>query len=277
MRGIILAGGKGTRLLPATKSVNKHLLPIGKSCKPMIQHCVEKMVSAGIIDIMVVTGGEHFGGIAEFLGSGVQFGCKFTYRIQDNAGGIAEALKLADGFVRPGERMCVILGDNIFEDDLGRTVSRYKKMPDGMAMVVLKDVPDPERFGVANLHPATEENKVRDLTAGHFFRDADICGVSDILLTISSIVEKPKEPYSHYAVTGIYFYGHEVFEIIDTLKPSARGELEITDVNNAYLKNGMLGYDLFQGWWTDAGTRDSYDRANRLVAGLHKGEDSTNP
>lgn len=271
MKGVILAGGKGTRLGCLTKVMNKHLLPI--CSKPMIQYSVEKMVSAGIKQILIVTGGEHFGSIAEYLGSGRNFNCDFSYRIQDNAGGIAEALKLADGFVRSGERMCVILGDNIFEDDLGRIVLRYEKMKENMAMVVLKNVLDPERFGVANLQPSMEVNKIRDLSAEYFFRDAKMCGVNDLYLMISSIVEKPQNPESHYAVTGVYFYGYDVFEIIDNLEPSKRGELEITDVNNAYLEKEMLGYDLFQGWWTDAGTRESYERANKLVAGQYKAED----
>lgn len=234
LKGIILAGGNGTRLLPLTRSVNKHLLPIGG--KPMLQHCVEKFTEAGITDIMVVTGGEHFGGIAEFLGSGKNYGCNFTFRVQDTAGGIAQALGLAEGFVRPGESMCVLLGDNIFEQSLFPFVETYAKRLFG-AMVLLKEVPDPQRFGV----PKFEGDE------------------------IVSIVEKSYDPPSCYAVTGIYFYDSRVFSIIRGLKPSGRGEMEITDVNNAYIDARQMGHVKMTGWWTDAGTHESYRRANELV------------
>jgi len=266
MKGVILAGGTGSRLYPLTKVSNKHLLPVGD--KPMIQHCVEKLTEADIYDILVVTGGDHIGHIAEFLGSGAQFGCSITYKIQEEAGGIAQALGLAKGFVREGESMCVILGDNLFQDDLRNIVYKFERMPEsGNAMVVLKEVDDPDRFGVANLEPCVDGVIYRDLPASRIFKDAGICGIGDLRLRISSIEEKPTEPKSNYAVTGVYFYEYGVFDLVDGLEPSGRGELEITDVNNAYLLRGKLCYDLFDGWWTDAGTHESYQRANRLVSG----------
>lgn len=231
MKGLILAGGNGTRLMPLTKSVNKHLLPIGN--KPMLQHCVDKLIGAGIHEVMVVTGGEHLGGIAEFLGSGHRFNCEFTFRVQEEAGGIAQALGLAEGFVGDGS-VCVLLGDNIFEDSLSLMNAYY---PNKGAMVVLKQVDDPQRFGVAKL------------------RNGTIC----------KILEKPKTPPSNLAVTGIYFYDNHVFDIIKTLKPSGRGELEITDVNNKYIESGCMAYWTMKGWWTDAGTHESYRLANKLV------------
>ena len=241
IKGVILAGGNGTRLLPLTRAVNKHLLPIGG--KTMLQHCVEKMVSARIKDIMVVTGGEHLGGIAEFLGSGKDFDCNVTYRVQEEAGGIAQALLLADGFIGPFDRMCVLLGDNIFENELTPLVDGYyKKHID--AMVVLKQVSDPARFGVATIGP--------------------ISGCND-QLGIVKIVEKPTIPESELAVTGIYFYSNGVFDIIRNCKPSGRGELEITDVNNAYVESGKMSFMMIKGWWTDAGTHESYQLANKLV------------
>ncbi len=239
MKGIILAGGNGTRLYPLTKAVNKHLLPVhGRS---MLHHCVDKMTEASIHDILVITGGEHLGGIAEFLGSGKEFNCNLTYRVQEKAGGIAEALDLAKGFINPHELMCVLLGDNIFEDSLKPYVKNYiahvQEKKDPSAMVLLKEIEDPSRFGVAALC----DNK------------------------IVQIVEKPQEFISHHAVTGIYFYPYQVFDIISTLKPSARGELEITDVNNYYVKQGTLYHDFLNGWWTDAGTHESFAKANDLM------------
>jgi glucose-1-phosphate thymidylyltransferase len=233
MKGIILAGGTGSRLFPLTKVTNKHLLPVGR--KPMIYHPVEKLVRAGVREILVVTGVDHMGDVVNLLGSGRDFGCAFTYKVQDQAGGIAQALGLASDFARD-EPMCVILGDNIFEDELGGEVRAYEAVGKG-ARILLKEVPDPERYGVAEL-------------AGD---------------RIVGIEEKPKKPKSRFAVTGVYFYDPEVFSIIATLKPSARGELEITDVNNAYLARGALRYGIMSGWWTDAGTFDSLDLANRLV------------
>jgi glucose-1-phosphate thymidylyltransferase len=238
MKGVILAGGNGTRLLPMTKAVNKHLLPVGG--KPMLQHCVEKMTKAGINDILIVTGGNHLGGIAEFLGSGKEFGCNVTYRVQDEAGGIAQALALAEGFANR-DSICVLLGDNIFKDSLGSLLSQYERSDCQGAMVVLKPVPDPSRFGVACTLGATDK--------------------------VLKIVEKPKFPESSLAVTGIYFYDEQVFGIIRTCKPSDRGELEITDVNNAYIRLDQLHFTMLSGWWTDAGTPESYLRANDLVRG----------
>lgn len=239
MKGVILAGGNGTRLMPLTKSVNKHLLPIGN--KPMLQHCVDKMTGAGIRDILVVTGGEHLGGIAEFLGSGCRFNCRFTFRVQEEAGGIAQALGLAEGFAEGG-KICVILGDNIFKADLASFINTYniQTCSDNgyRAMVVLKTVKDPQRFGVAVFNKK---------------------GV------MSGIVEKPNNPPSNLAVTGIYFYDDSVFKIIRTLKPSGRGELEITDVNNEYIRWSRLAHMTMTGWWTDAGTHESYRLANKLV------------
>jgi glucose-1-phosphate thymidylyltransferase len=233
MKGIILAGGTGSRLFPLTKVTNKHLLPVGH--KPMIFYPVQKLTEAGIDEILVVTGVEHMGDVVNLLGSGREFGCRFTYKVQDEAGGIAQALGLAENFAA-GVPICVILGDNVFQDPLGPFVSAFERQRRG-ARVVLKRVEDPQRFGVAEV----EDGR------------------------IARIVEKPKAPRSDLAVTGIYFYDGRVFDLIRTLKPSARGELEITDVNNHYLRKGELHHDVFQGWWTDAGTFDSLHRANELA------------
>ena len=241
MKGVLLAGGNGTRLLPLTRVCSKHLLPVGG--KPMLQHCVEKMVECGLTDILVITGGEHLGGIAEFLGSGKDFGCKVTYRVQDEAGGIAQALALAEGYVSSGEPMCVLLGDNIFESSMRPLMGAYAAQCRQGAMVVLKVVNDPGRFGVATIGDKKKN-------------------------VITKIVEKPKNPESHLAVTGIYFYDRQVFEIIRTCKPSGRGELEITDVNNAYVDAGQMRFVTLDGWWTDAGTHESYQLANQLVMGV---------
>ncbi len=233
MKGIILAGGTGSRLFPLTKVTNKHLLPVGR--EPMIFHPVRKLTEAGIDEILVVTGVDHMGDVVNLLGSGKEFRCRFTYKVQDEAGGIAQALGLAENFAA-GVPVCVILGDNVFEDSLGPFVSAFERRRRG-ARIVLKRVEDPQRFGVAEV-------------------EGD---------RIVRIVEKPRTPRSDLAVTGIYFYDGNVFDVIRTLRPSARGELEITDVNNAYLKRGELAYDLLKGWWTDAGTFDSLHRANELV------------
>ena len=232
MVGVILAGGNGIRLLPMTKILNKHVLPLA-SGKLMIQHSVEKLSEAGINRILVVTGGNHFGGIAEYLGSGKDFGVNLTYRVQDNPNGIAGALSLAEGFAG-SESMCVILGDNIFEDSLENAYGNYSGKG---AQIVLTEVNDPQRFGVAVIR----DGKVQE------------------------IVEKPNHPDSNYIVTGIYFYDNSVFDIIRRLNPSDRGELEITDVNNAYLENGGMSHTYLHGWWTDAGTHESYRRANDLI------------
>lgn len=235
MKGIILAGGTGSRLFPLTKVTNKHLLPVGR--KPMIFHPVLKLIEAGITDILIVTGIEHMGDIVNLLGSGKEFGCEFTYRVQDEAGGIAQALNLAKEFAGD-EKIAVILGDNIFEDKLQPFVEVYKKQKKG-AMVLIKEVSDSQRFGVVEL-----QNE-----------------------RIISIEEKPKKPKSNFAITGIYFYDSQVFKIIKTLKPSGRGELEISDVNLAYLSKGELNYQILSGWWTDAGTFGSLERATLLVEG----------
>lgn len=233
MKGIILAGGTGSRLYPLTKVTNKHLLPVGKY--PMIYHSIYKLKEADINDILIVTGRDHMGDVVNLLGSGFEFGVTFSYKVQDQAGGIAQALGLAKNFAKD-ESMVVILGDNVFSDSLTEYVNNFKKQGTG-AKVLLQQVQDPERYGVAEL-------------------DGN---------TITSIEEKPKSPKSPYAVTGVYMYDADVFDIISTLKPSGRGELEITDVNNAYIEKGMLTYDILSGWWTDAGTHDSLAYANELM------------
>lgn len=235
MKGIVLAGGSGSRLFPLTKVTNKHLLPVGQV--PMIFHPVLKLLEAGITEVLVVTGVEHMGHVVSLLGSGRDFGCEFTYRVQDEAGGIAQALALAKHFAF-GDRMVVILGDNIFEDSIKEYVKNFAVQKSG-ARIILKEVPDPERFGVAELE-------------------------GDRVIRIE---EKPKKPNGNLAVTGIYMYDSEVFEIIKHLKPSARGEMEITDVNNAYIASNELAYDIFKGWWTDAGTFESLHTANDLLRG----------
>jgi len=231
MKGIVLAGGTGSRLFPLTKVTNKHLLPIGE--KPMIYYPIEKMTEAGIDEILIVTGTDHMGDVVSLLGSGKDFGCKFTYKVQDEAGGIAQALGLAENFVGD-DNMLVILGDNIFSASLKKAVHEFK---DDGAHILIKEVDDPTRYGVPELDG---EN-------------------------IVSIEEKPENPKSSYCVTGIYIYDNSVFEIVKTLKPSHRGELEITDVNNHYIERNQLGYTEIEGWWTDAGTHASYKVANRLV------------
>jgi len=238
MKGVILAGGSGSRLYPLTKVTNKHLLPVGKI--PMIYHPIKKLTEAGIKDILVVTGVEHMGEVVNLLGSGRDFRCRFTYKVQDEAGGIAQALFLAREFA-DDERIVVILGDNVFEDPLTPFISRFKKQKKG-ARILVKEVSDPQRFGVVE------------------FKNGKI-------LTIE---EKPKKPRSKFVVTGIYFYDPEVFEIVRTLRPSHRGELEISDVNNQYLKKNLLEYDILSGWWTDAGTFESLERATLLIEGRVK-------
>ena len=232
-KGVVLAGGTGSRLMPLTKVTNKHLLPIGK--KPMIYYPIEKLTSIGINKILIVTGVEYMGDVVGLLGSGREFGCQFTYKVQDEAGGIAQALGLAEGFSH-GDQLVAILGDNIFEANLKQYADRFISQKIG-ARVLLKQVANPQRFGVAEI----SDGKV------------------------ISIEEKPKKPGSDYIITGIYFYDDAVFDIIRTLKPSARGELEISDVNNAYIAKSQLEYDILDGWWTDAGTFESLNRANKLV------------
>jgi glucose-1-phosphate thymidylyltransferase len=241
VKGIVLAGGTGSRLFPLTKVTNKHLLPVGK--EPMIFHPIKKLLEAGITEIMIITGTEHMGDVVGLLGSGKDFNCQFTYRVQDMAGGIAQALGLCESFVGQ-DRCCVILGDNIFEASLSEGLKRFQEQPGGAALF-LQEVPDPQRYGVATVNGDK----------------------------ITKIVEKPKNPESSMAVTGIYMYDHSVFTVIRTLRPSGRGELEITDVNNAYLEKGQLTWTRLDGYWTDAGTFDSWKHANDLVLG--SGEPAT--
>ena len=240
MKGIILAGGTGSRLYPLTKVTNKHLLPVGKY--PMIFHSVAKLKEADVHDILIVTGKEHMGDVVSLLGSGREMGVSFTYKVQDEAGGIAQALGLAEQFVGD-DSMVVILGDNIFSDSIAPYVQGFQKQRKG-AKILIQEVHDPNRYGV----PELEEDR------------------------IVSIEEKPQDPKSNYAVTGIYMFDARVFDIIRTLKPSGRGELEITDVNNAYIARNELTYGILQGWWTDAGTHSSLARANELSQDLVFGE-----
>lgn len=209
----------------------------------MVFHAVYKLKQAGLTDILLVTGKEHMGDVVSLLGSGSEMGVSFTYKVQDEAGGIAQALGLAEQFVG-NDQMVVILGDNVFADDITPYVEHFRNQRTG-AKILIQKVPDPSRFGV----PELEGDR------------------------IISIEEKPQNPKSSYAVTGIYMYDHHVFEIIRSLKPSARGELEITDVNNAYIKRGELTFDVLQGWWTDAGTHSSLARANELAKDLVYGEE----
>ena len=233
MKGVILAGGTGTRLYPLTKVTNKHLLPIGK--EPMIYHPVKQLVSAGITSILVVTSTNHMGDVVNLLGSGKDFNCDFTYKVQETAGGIAHALALAEDFAN-GEKIAVILADNIFEYSMKPYADNFLKQKDG-ARVLLKEVGDPERFGVA----AMDEYHVLE------------------------IEEKPDDPKSNFAVVGLYFYDNKVFNIIRDLKPSDRGELEITSVNNIYIASEELQYDIVKGKWTDAGTFESIQDANDIL------------
>ncbi len=234
MKGVVLAGGLGSRLHPLTRITNKHLLPVYD--KPMIYYPIQALVNAGITDILVVTGGNHSGDFLTLLGNGKDFGLQhLNYTYQQGEGGIAEALGLAEYFAA-GKKICVILGDNIFERSIARAAEAFRGGPGG-AQILLKEVPDPERFGVPEFDG---ERIVR-------------------------IVEKPKDPPSRYAVTGVYMYDARVFEIIRTLRPSGRGELEITDVNNAYIESGGLTWAVLDGWWTDAGTFPSLFRASELV------------
>jgi glucose-1-phosphate thymidylyltransferase len=235
MKGVILAGGLGTRLFPLTKITNKHLLPVYD--RPMIYYPIEALVKAGIDDIMIVTGGRKSGDFLSLLGNGKDFGLKhLNYTYQEGEGGIAEALGLAEHWAK-GDSVCVILGDNIIERSIKKAVDDFKGQKKG-AKILLKEVPDPERFGVATV----QNGKVL------------------------KIVEKPANPQSNYAVIGIYMYDGRVWDIIKTLKPSDRGELEITDVNNWYLQDGSMTYEILNGWWTDAGTFKSLHHSATLVA-----------
>jgi glucose-1-phosphate thymidylyltransferase len=235
MKGIVLAGGMGSRLFPLTKITNKHLLPIYD--KPMIYYPIQTLVDAGIQDILLVTGGRNSGDFLRLLGNGKEFGLKHVnYTYQEGEGGIADALALAEHFA-DGDNICVILGDNILEKSIKEAVQAFEKQGRG-ARILLKEVPDAERFGVAEMNGSR----------------------------ILSIEEKPKKPKSNYAVTGIYMFDGTVFDKVKKLVPSGRGELEITDVNNAYIKDGTMTYSFVDGWWTDAGTFESLLRATNLVA-----------
>ena len=235
MKGVVLAGGTGSRLSPLTRVTNKHLLPICN--KPMVYYPIQTLVNAGIEEILLVTGGNNAGDFLRLLGNGRDFGLRhLNYTYQEGNGGIAEALGLAEYFAA-GQQICVILGDNIIENNICHAVENFKKEKDG-AKILLKEVEDAQRFGVAEVR----ENRVLN------------------------IEEKPKLPRSNFAVTGIYFYDSTVFEKIKRLSPSGRGELEITDVNNFYIEEGKLSYEMLDGWWTDAGTFESLLRANNLVA-----------
>ncbi len=235
MKGIILAGGLGQRLHPLTKVTNKHLLPVYD--RPMIHYPLQTLVDAGIRDIMVVTGGNSAGDFLRLLGNGKQFGLQHIhYGYQEGEGGIAAALQEAQFFAGE-DSLCILLGDNIIEGSIRVARDAYEAQGGG-ARIVLKEVPDPQRFGV----PVLEDGRV------------------------VRIDEKPEKPASSYAVTGIYFYDTHVWEILRTLVPSDRGELEITDVNNHYIREGHMEYDILEGWWTDAGTFESLLHANQLVA-----------
>ena len=234
MKGVVLAGGTGSRLFPLTKITNKHLLPIYD--KPMIYYPIQTLVDAGIEDILLVTGGKNSGDFLRLLANGKEFGAHLHYTYQEGEGGIADALSLAERFAG-SDPICVILGDNIIESSIRAAVEDFRTHCKG-AKILLKEVQDAERFGVAEIQG--------DRIAG--------------------IEEKPKKPKSNYAVTGIYMYDSSVFTKIKTLVPSGRGELEITDVNNAYICEGTLRFAFLEGWWTDAGTFESLRRATNLVA-----------
>ncbi len=234
MKGVILAGGLGSRLYPLTKVTNKHLLPVYD--KPMIYYPIQALINAEIDDILIVTGGNNAGDFLRLLGNGKEFGLKhINYTYQEGEGGIADALRLAE-FFAGGEKICVVLGDNLIEKNIRKAAKSFQNQTGG-AKILLKEVPDPQRFGVPEL-------------AGD---------------RVVRIEEKPKVPKSKYAVIGIYFYDPQVFEFIRTLKPSDRGELEITDVNNWYIERNVMTWDVLEGWWTDAGTLDSLIRASNLV------------
>lgn len=235
MKGVILAGGLGSRLAPLTRVTNKHLLPVYN--KPMIYYPIECLVGAGIEEIMIVTGGNDAGDFLRLLGNGSEFGLQdLHYTYQQGEGGIADALRLAEHFA-DGKKIVVVLGDNIIEKNIRRAVADFFSQRHG-AKILLREVPDPERFGVAEV------------------KGGRIVGIE----------EKPKHPKSNLAVIGIYMYDRQVFDIVRTLKPSHRGELEITDVNNAYIERDAMSFDILDGWWSDAGTFESLDRAWRLVA-----------
>ena len=236
MKGVVLAGGLGSRLYPLTKITNKHLLPVYD--KPMVHYPIQCLVNAGITDIQIVTGGNYAGDFLQLLGNSGDFGLKdLSYTYQQGEGGIADALKLAEHFVE-GDKMVIVLGDNIIQGNIKAAVEDFAAQPEG-AKIMLKEVDDPQRFGVATV---------------------DESGA------VTKIVEKPTAPESSKAVIGIYMYDAKAFDYVRELRPSDRGELEITDVNNAYIEAGNMTAEVLQGWWTDAGTFDSLRRASNLVA-----------
>jgi glucose-1-phosphate thymidylyltransferase len=237
MKGVILAGGLGSRLHPLTKATNKHLLPVGS--EPMLYHAIRQLVSAQIEDILVITSTQHMGDVVRCLGSGEEFYCRLSYKVQEHAGGIAHALALAEDFANK-EKICVILGDNIFEYSIKPYTDAFRKQDSG-AHVLIKEVGDPERYGVA----ALDEHQVIE------------------------IEEKPSEPKSSYAVVGLYYFDSQIFNIIRETKISARGELEITSVNNVYIERQQLHYSICHGRWTDAGTFESLFEANRIMMDNH--------
>ncbi len=246
MKGVVLAGGTGSRLFPLTKITNKHLLPIYD--RPMIYFPIQTLVDAGIREILIVTGGRNSGDFLRLLANGKQFGLNhINYTYQEGEGGIADALALAEHFA-DGQKICVVLGDNIIEGSIREAADRFRNEPRG-AHILLKEVTDAERFGVAEV------------------LDGRITGIE----------EKPPHPKSNYAVTGVYMYDASVFDKIKTLVPSRRGELEITDVNNAYIREGTMGFSFLEGWWTDAGTFDSLLRAANLVAQSVRPEPAADP
>jgi len=243
MKGIVLAGGTGSRLFPLTKITNKHLLPIYD--KPMIYYPIQTLVDAGIKEILLVTGGRNSGDFLRLLANGKEFGLKhLNYTYQEGEGGIADALSLAEHFA-DGEKICVILGDNIIEKNIRAAAEDFEKQKSG-AKILLKEVTDAQRFGVAEI------------------QNGRVVGIE----------EKPEKPKSNFAVTGIYMYDETVFEKVQKLVPSRRGELEITDVNNAYIREGTMTFSYLDGWWTDAGTFNSLLRATNLVAKDHPNQES---
>jgi len=244
MKGIVLAGGLGSRLSPLTRITNKHLLPVFD--QPMIYYPIRTLVEAGIKDILIVTGGNSAGDFLKLLRNGAEFGLsRIHYAYQEGEGGIAAALGLAEDFAEKSP-ICVVLGDNILEKSIASFARRFRHQGSG-AKILLSEVSDPERFGV----PVIEDGR------------------------ITRIEEKPPNPKSSYAVIGVYMYDNRVFDIIKTLKPSGRGELEITDVNNAYIEAGDLSWDVIEGWWTDAGTFDSLLKASNLVAEMRARQATT--
>ncbi len=239
LKGVVLAGGTGSRLFPLTKVTNKHLLPVGRY--PMIFHPLMRMRRAGITEVAIVTSPEHMGDVVNLLGSGKAMGLDLTYRVQDEPGGIAQAIGLCENFVGD-DAFLVILGDNVLGEDIGLEVRAYQaQLRDGSgARVLLKEVPDPERYGV----PRIVEGRIEE------------------------VIEKPSAPPSRYSVTGLYFFDPAVFEIIRGLHPSRRGELEVTDVSNAYIARGVLSHGILKSWWGDAGTIAGWHEANALARDL---------